>query len=112
MGRVEIPQGYLLGVAAPGALMQAQGKNRPLGGSKNQGAGLQPICSPLASCPQLFIKLEKGGILRRIWRCSTAVRELRQVNHKSSWASPGLHPSRHPLLTPPLRAARGLLIHL
>lgn len=106
------PRSSFLGVAPPGALTQAQGKNRPLGGSKNQGAGLQPICSPLASCPQLLIKLGKGGILRRIWRCSTAVRELRQVNHKTSWASPGLHPSSHPLLTPPLRAARELLLSI
>ena len=62
--------------------------------------------------PASSSKLEKGGILRKIWRCSTAVRELRQVNHKNSWASPGFHPSRHPLLTPPLWAARGLLLSI
>ena len=74
--------------------------------------GLQPICSAPPRVLGSLIKLEKGGILRKIWRCSTAVRELRQVNHKNSWASPGFHPSRHPLLTPPLWAARGLLLSI
>lgn len=106
------PRSSFLGVAPPWALMQAQGKTGPLGGSKNQGAGLQPICSAPPRVLGSLIKLEKGGILRKIWRCSTAVRELRQVNHKNSWASPGFHPSRHPLLTPPLWAARGLLLSI
>lgn len=112
LGGWRYPRSSFLGVAPPWAQMQAQGKSGPLGGSKNQGAGLQPICSPRPRVLSSLIKLKKGGILRKIWRCSTAVRELRQVNYKSSWASPSFHPSRHALLTPPLWAAPGLLLSI